>query len=205
MMKKNTGFLLTPLIWTAFVALVGGIFWKIFVTDASAGTDTSLFTVGIPLVVVLVFIVLSVVEYGKVKERIARYAAFEQLFPELPGGVTALPEKADFYQEFYLAVYKGYFISNWEFDFIDLDTVASIYYERTAAVKRRGQAIVGDDPQLVFITKSDEKRTVKLGPGAPVKDVSPVLAYIAGIAPEIRYGLDKVSFEDYCPILEELR
>lgn len=204
-MRKNTGFLFTPILWTAFTAFVGWIFWKIFVTDAPAGTDTSLFTVGIPLVIILVFVILLALEYSKTKERIARYAAFEQLFPELPGGVTALPEKADFYQEFYLAVYKNHFISNWEFDFIDLDTVSTIYYERTAALKRRGQAVVGDDPQLVFVTKSGEKRIITLSPGAPVKDISPVLAYIAGIAPEIRYGSDKVSFEDYRPILEKMR
>lgn len=204
-MRKDTGFLFTPILWTVFVAFAGWLFWRIFVTDAPVGTDTSLFRVGIPLVVVLVFVTLLVLEYSKAKGRIARYARFEQLFPELPGGVTVLPEKADFYQEFYLAVYKNHFISNWEFDFIDLDTVSAIYYERTAALKRRGQAIVGDDPQLVFITKSDEKRIITLSPGAPVKDISPVLAYIAGIAPEIRYGSDKVSFEDYRPILEKMR
>lgn len=204
-MKKNTGFLFGPIIWTTFTALVGGLFWKIFVTDAPAGTDTSLFTIGIPLIIVLVFVILLVLEYSKVKERIARYAAFERLFPELSGGVVALPEKADFYQKFYLAVYKNYFISNWEFDFIDLHTVSVIYYERTAAIRRRGQAIVGDEPQLIFITKSDEKKIIKLGLGAPTEDISPVLAYIASIDPEIRYGLNKVSFEEYRPILEEMR
>lgn len=205
-MKKDTNFIFTPIFYAIFSSLIGWGFWKIFVTDAASGADTTPYKILIPTVVVFIFVIQLIFEYRKMKKRTANYRVFEELFPELAHGIADIPEKVDYYQqEGKFAVYRNHFISDYEFDFVNLADVDVIYYERTLGIRRPTGSVVGDEPQLVFLLKSGQKKTIKITKIAPVSSVAAALDYIASVIPAMCFGHNQTSFSDYRPILAKMR
>lgn len=190
------------IVWTAFVLLGGYVFQQI-VADME---DSSRYQSILLAVVVGLIVAILIYHVVRMNRENKHYSKFESLFSELPNGISDLAIKASQFSESgQVAIYKNYFISNWEFDFIDLSDVQNVYYERSKAIKRRTGAVAGDKPQLVFLKKNGEKRIIKLMPFGYHDYMPEFFEAMSSKNPELTFGTPPTTFSSYLPVFLETR
>ena len=189
------------LLMSAFALLIGFIV-RHMMLDMGYGEYESVLWL-LTGITIIVIIVSQLIKWNEAK---ISYKKFEKLFPELKNGVVDLAEHANYFSELGdLAIYQGYFISNWEFDFIDLKEVESVYYERSFAIRSRTGVVSGNKPQLVFRKKNQEIYIIKIFPAAIQEYLPQAFCEMHKVNPDLKFGKEGLGLQEYLPLFERMR
>lgn len=202
-MRKKGIHILGIIIWSAFTLLGTFVFNRI-ISDMEGDRQLYRLMLIVTTAVLLIAIVLYHVVKGKQEN--ANYAKFESLFPELTNGILDIEDQASvFSKSGQVAIFKNYFIGNWEFDFIDLTDVENVYYERSQAIRNRRGAVVGDNPQLVFSMANHNQKVIKITPFGLQDYLPEMFEAMRGVNSTLTFGEERVGLSDYLPIFAKMR
>lgn len=199
MRRKGFNFV-GALIWSVFV-LLGAFVFNSIISDMKS--DREQYQLLLLATVVVLFVAIIVYHVMEMKRANLIYAKFEELFPE---GISIVEKQASQFSETgQVAVFQHYFVSNWEFDFVDLNQVKNIYYERTMAIRRPTGAVVGDNPRLVFVMQNHDKKAIKITPFGMQEYLPKIFEAMHTVNSELTFGENNDNLVDYLPIFAQMR